>query len=82
VGSDTQYGAGLTFLQNKTGWVKVLFWAQDAVQLKQNWLELDWNPATTEALYTFSLTRRRESGADLWEVEVAVNRDSKVSLID
>jgi hypothetical protein len=55
-----------------------VFWAQDATQTEQMWVHLDWNPVSVEALYTFSLARRRESGADLWEVGLAVNGVDKV----
>lgn len=80
VQSDREYGTGLTFLRNSTGFVKTLFWAQDAVQRKQTWITLDFDPSFTAANYAFNMQRRRESGNELWEVTVSVNDQSKASV--
>ena len=61
------------------GQVKLLFWAQDALQLKQVWVPVDFDPTKTAADYTLSLHKRREGG-ELWEVAVLVNGQAKVSV--
>ena len=79
MGTVTEIGTGLTFMETE-GDVRLLFWAQDALQLKQTWVSLDFDPTSTAADYTLSLHKRREGGGELWEVAVLVNGQARVSV--
>ncbi|XP_070206105.1 uncharacterized protein [Littorina saxatilis] len=76
VGNDEDYGVGLTFLTREGG-VRLLLWAQDALQLKHTWVPVDFDLAASTAHYSLTLTRGR---GEVWEVSVGVNGQSKASV--
>ena len=66
---DSKIGFGLSFVQLGRG-QDVLFWVQDQSQLKEIFLDVDFDPFTTPVEYGFRLTR---AGEAQWEVAVIVD---------
>ncbi|KAL8573311.1 hypothetical protein ACOMHN_032773 [Nucella lapillus] len=79
LGLSRGYGLGLTFYSTGSG-LKLLFWTQDFLQLKQSVIALDFDPATVTADYTFRLQKRQESGNPLWGVTFLVNDHAVASV--
>ena len=76
---DSEYGVGLTF-RKAGGEVKLVFWAQDATQLKRGIVPTDFDPTSTTADYDLRLRKQASTGSELWEVEVLVNNRSLTSV--
>ncbi|KAK7113965.1 hypothetical protein V1264_000110 [Littorina saxatilis] len=66
---ESDYGFGVSFAE-VDGTMMTLFWAQDALKLKQTRLSLDFNPTSTPADYVFTL--KTIAGGGL-EVTLSVN---------